>query len=142
MKVVTLPEKILREKSHDVDLKNTSVFHDYLKELIATMYDYNGIGIAAVQVGDLKRIVIIDTDNGPMPLLNPLIVRFSREEETNEEGCLSVPGKFGNVRRAKKVTVAAFDAKGKKVKFTASGLFARVVQHELIIPMAFSILID
>ena len=84
MKVVTLPEKILREKSHDVDLKNTSVFHDYLKELIATMYDYNGIGIAAVQVGDLKRIVIIDTDNGPMPLLNPLIVRFSREEETNE----------------------------------------------------------
>jgi len=94
------------------------------------MYESNGVGLAAPQVGVLKRIVVIDVGEGPIVLINPQIIESSGEQ-TGEEGCLSVPGKFGIVTRPDRVKVRAFDENMNEFEMEGEGLLARAFCHEL-----------
>ena len=103
---------------------------DLLDNMAETMYEANGIGIAAPQVGEAVRMVVIDIGDGLIELVNPKIT-FREGSETDSEGCLSVPGIFGEVERASKVKVEFLDRRGKRKHITAKGLLARCIQHEL-----------
>ena len=101
-----------------------------IDDMFETMYDQSGVGLAAPQVGVLKRIVVIDVGEGPIVLINPQIIESSGEQ-TGEEGCLSVPGKFGIVTRPDRVKVRAFDENMNEFEMEGEGLLARAFCHEL-----------
>ena len=101
-----------------------------LDDMADTMYEADGVGLAAPQVGVLKRVVVIDVGDGLVELVNPEIIA-SEGEQGGSEGCLSVPGKRGYVVRPERVTVKAQDRKGKPFELKAEGLFARAICHEL-----------
>jgi peptide deformylase len=100
--------------------------------MLATMYDAPGIGLAAPQVGIAKRIIVVHVgeDDGPYAIINPVLTDFEGEAVATE-GCLSIPGKIGDVTRAEKCTVTGLDRKGKKFRLEAEGLLARCFQHEV-----------
>lgn len=128
-KVVEVGDPILNKKCRPIEK-----FDDRLASLIddmyETMYASNGVGLAAPQVGMLKRVVVIDVGDGPMELVNPEIV-MTEGEQRESEGCLSVPGKYGVCIRPAKVQVKAQDRSGKWQVFTGDGLKARCFCHEL-----------
>ncbi|MBQ1315997.1 MAG: peptide deformylase [Lachnospiraceae bacterium] len=100
-----------------------------IDDMLETMYEENGVGLAAPQVGVLKRIVVMDVGEGPIVMVNPRIT--AREgEQTGDEGCLSVPGKVACVTRPEKVTAEALDREGKPFVITGEGLLARCICHE------------
>lgn len=99
-------------------------------DMLETMYNANGVGLAAPQVGVLRRIVVIDVGEGPYVLVNPEIVE-SDGEQTGQEGCLSVPDVYGIVTRPMHVKARAFDKDMKPYEIEAEGLFARAICHEL-----------
>ena len=99
-------------------------------DMLDTMYEKMGVGLAAPQVGILKQIVVIDVGEGPIVLINPEIIETSGEQ-TGEEGCLSVPGKSGVVTRPNYVKAVAFDEDMKEYEIEAEGLMARAICHEL-----------
>lgn len=101
-----------------------------IDDMFDTMYDAMGVGLAAPQVGVLKRIVTIDVGEGPILLINPEIMETSGEQ-TGEEGCLSVPGKSGVVTRPNYVKVRAFDEDMKEIVLEGEGLLARAFCHEI-----------
>ena len=101
-----------------------------IEDMIDTMYDAMGVGLAAPQVGVLKRLVVIDVGEGPMVLINPEIVETSGEQ-TGDEGCLSVPGKAGQVTRPNYVKVKALDENMEEVIYEGEGLLARAFCHEI-----------
>ncbi|SDG72801.1 peptide deformylase [Selenomonas sp. WCT3] len=103
-----------------------------LDDMAETMYESNGVGIAAPQVGRAIRLVVIDCqdEHGLLELINPVIT-FREGTETDTEGCLSVPDIYGEVERAAKVKVEFLNRRGKKQRVTATGLLARCIQHEL-----------
>ncbi|MCR5726854.1 MAG: peptide deformylase [Lachnospiraceae bacterium] len=104
-----------------------------IEDMLETMYHANGVGLAAVQAGVLKRVVVIDVSeegNSPIILINPEIIDKSGSQ-TGDEGCLSVPGKSGVVTRAMKVKVKAFDENMKVFELEGEGLLARAIQHEV-----------
>ena len=101
-----------------------------LRDMADTMYDAEGVGLAAPQVGILRRVVVIDVGDGLVELVNPEIIA-SEGEQGGSEGCLSIPGKRGYVVRPERVTVKAQDRKGKPFELKAEGLFARAICHEL-----------
>lgn len=101
-----------------------------IDDMFDTMYDAMGVGLAAPQVGVLKRIVTIDVGEGPILLINPEIIETSGEQ-TGEEGCLSVPGKSGVVTRPNYVKVRAFDGDMKEIVLEGEGLLARAFCHEI-----------
>lgn len=104
-----------------------------IKDMLETMYDAQGVGLAAPQVGVLKRICVIDiTEEGdsPIVLINPEIVS-AEGEQTDEEGCLSVPGKSGKVTRPMKIKVVAFNEDMEKIEIEGEGLLARAFAHEI-----------
>lgn len=125
-------DEILRKKSREIE-----VIDDRIKELTEDMFDtmhkYDGLGLAGVQVGILKRIIVIDLydDVSKFCLINPEIVEKSKETVELEEGCLSYPNQFGKVVRSAKVKVKALDLNGKKVTLEAEGLLAQALQHEI-----------
>ena len=125
-------DEILRKKSREIE-----VIDDRIKELaedmFETMHKYDGLGLAGVQVGILKRIIVIDLydDVSKFCLINPEIVEKSEETVELEEGCLSYPNQFGKVVRSAKVKVKALDLNGKKVTLEAEGLLAQALQHEI-----------
>ena len=99
--------------------------------MVETMRAADGVGLAAPQIGVLRRIVVIETpDEGLFELINPKIIAYSGEQES-EEGCLSVPGRWGVTRRPMHVTVRALNRKGETVDITGSGLLAKAFCHEL-----------
>lgn len=102
-----------------------------INDMKETMVQYNGIGLAANQVGVLKRVITVQFDQGPTPFINPRIVKWSKETETKDEGCLSFPNIYGKVERDLEVVVEALDLEMKKHKLTMRGLGARVFQHEI-----------
>ncbi|MDK2877661.1 MAG: peptide deformylase [Thermoanaerobacteraceae bacterium] len=122
-------DEILRKKARDV-----TVFDDNLKTLLEdmaeTMKDANGVGLAAPQVGILKKVVVIDVGNGLIELINPEIV-FEEGEVVEVEGCLSIPGVNGEVVRPQKVKVKALDRNGKKIEIEGEDLLARALCHEI-----------
>lgn len=107
----------------------TPKIHTLIDDMFDTMYETNGVGLAAPQVGILKRIVVIDTDGQPWVLINPKITETSGEQ-TGEEGCLSIPGKSGLVTRPEFVTVEALDENMDPFTLNADGLLARAICHE------------
>ena len=105
-----------------------------IQDMLATMYDANGIGLAATQVDVHERVVVIDTSeerNQPLVLVNPEITWASAEKQVGDEGCLSVPGIYDGVERSSAVTVRALDAEGKVRDVQAEGLLAVCIQHEM-----------
>lgn len=127
--IVTIGEDVLYKKSRTVE-----VFDDrlatLLDDMIETMYAANGVGLAAVQIGILKRAVVVDTGEGVYELINPEIVSIDGVQE-GYEGCLSVPGRRGWVERPMSVTVKAQDRTGKEHTYSVSGFTARAFCHEI-----------
>ena len=128
-KIVKLGDEALRKvckKQEKFDLRLWLL----LKDMADTMYKAEGVGLAAPQVGILRRVVVIDVGDGLIELINPEIIE-SEGEEIGVEGCLSVPGRRGTVKRPTKVVVRALDKKGREIELTAEGFLARAVCHEL-----------
>jgi peptide deformylase len=122
-------ESELREKSQTVK-KITPNISKLIKNMAETMYDANGVGLAAPQIGVLKRVIVIDTGEGLIALINPEIIEASGEQ-TDAEGCLSFPGIVGEVTRASKVKVKGLTPEGEEVVLEGEGLLARAFQHEI-----------
>lgn len=126
----TVPDEILTKKCRKV-----TEFDQRLWTLLDDMYDTmkqgNGVGLAGPQVGVLRRVVVIDIGEGKIELVNPKIIARSKETETTEEGCLSLPGAAGLVQRPKSVTVCAQDRHGNPIQLAGQGLLARAFCHEL-----------
>ena len=133
MIVLTDPNPELRVRS--VEVSSSDVVSDRLKamfvELKKTMKEENGCGIAAPQVGIHERVIIVDDGSGPKAYVNPEIVSKSFATFLFEEGCLSVPGVWGMVKRHKSVKVTAIGEDGKPVKISGKGLLAVIFQHEI-----------
>ncbi|MBQ2902360.1 MAG: peptide deformylase [Agathobacter sp.] len=108
----------------------TPRLQDLIDDMIETMYEANGVGLAAPQVGILKRIVVIDVGEGPIVMVNPRIVAKDGEQ-TGDEGCLSVPGKAGCVTRPNYVMARFFDEEMNECEVEGEGLLARAICHEL-----------
>lgn len=128
--IVTLPTQSLREESKRVDPKGQEV-RGMLKDLKKAMHEYQGVGIASCQVGINRRIFMISTENGVETFCNGKITGASLELVDDEEGCLSVPGVYGNVKRHAWVDFEYDDIKGRHKKIRATDFFARVIQHEV-----------
>jgi peptide deformylase len=123
-------DPILRQKAQPVEAITPEI-RKTLTDMLETMYYQVGIGLAAPQVGVSLRIILVDDGpRGPRALLNPAIVD-QRGSVRGEEGCLSIPGFFGEVERSEWVRVEAMDAEGRPLSFEAKGLQSRVIQHEL-----------
>ena len=122
-------DSVLTKKSRTVD-KMTPRIGELITDMLDTMYDAMGVGLAAPQVGILKRIVVIDVDEGPIVLINPEILETSGEQ-TGDEGCLSVPGMAGQVTRPNYVKVKALDVNMDEQIYEGEGLLARAFCHEI-----------
>lgn len=131
--ITTVPNTILRLKTQDVDAAEilSPTFQKLIADMVETMHAAEGIGLAAVQVGIAKRVCVVTTADGVSAFINPRITKHSFRKAVLEEGCLSIPGVFGTVRRPKRVIFAALDAKAQPVQVVAEGLFARIAQHEI-----------
>ena len=122
-------DEVLRKKCRKVD-KFDDKLHALLDDMAETMYDANGAGLAAPQVGILKRAVTIDVGEGLIELVNPEIIA-SEGKKVEVEGCLSVPGKAGMVERPEKVTVRAQNRSGETFEITGEGMLCKCLCHEL-----------
>jgi peptide deformylase len=130
MKISINKDPILRKKSKKLE-DVTEQDRNFIKKMFETMYEQNGIGLAAVQVGALKQIITIDIGQGKLCLINPMIVKKNGPFHVMEEGCLSLPDVTVKVPRQKNVTVKALDQSGLNITIDASDLMARVLQHEI-----------
>tara|TARA_Y100000816_G_scaffold283383_1_gene260203 strand:- start:1659 stop:2174 length:516 start_codon:yes stop_codon:yes gene_type:complete len=133
-KIITEPDKILRQVSSPV--KSVGDYErKIMDDMLETMYDANGIGLAAIQIGIPKRIIVIDLkiENKKCPLyfINPVINNKDNLKATYEEGCLSVPNQFAEIDRPKKCDVEYLDYEGEKKILKAEGLLATCIQHEM-----------
>ena len=124
-------DEILKKKSREVEVIDDKI-QNLIDDMIETMHKYNGVGLAAVQVGILKKVVVIDLydDKGPIVLINPVILKTKGEQEV-DEGCLSFPNEFAKVIRPAEVTAEYTDRKGKRIKVKAKELLAQAICHEV-----------
>ena len=131
--VLKNPHPSLRQKSMAVDLGNLKdqATQDFIDELMLTMKDERGIGIAAPQVGRHDRIIIVENQGASAVFVNPKIISKSWRKMDSEEGCLSVPDVWGMVRRHRAVAVRGFDRFGEPMEVKAEGLASCVFQHEI-----------
>ena len=129
-KIVTLEDPVLRKTSRKVEKFDKRLW-DLLDDKKDTLYSANGAGLAAVQVGILRRVVVIDVGDGLMELVNPEITERSDEKQEEVEGCLSIPGRYGVTERPEWVKVKAQNREGKWVVYKGEGLKARCFCHEL-----------
>ena len=128
--IVKYPDPVLRKKCEEVkeiteEIKNLSW------DIVETLEKNEGVGLAAPQVSELKRIIVVRTEKGPQVFINPKIIKKSRETIIDEEGCLSFPGLWLRIKRAKRVEIEALNENGEKISLKAEGLPARVLQHEI-----------
>ena len=133
--IFTEPNKILRQKSTKVTNVDEGV-KKLMDDMLLTMYAAPGIGLAAIQVGVPKRVIVIDLakdgeSKKPMFFVNPEIISTSNNKSSYEEGCLSVPGQFAEISRPDKCHVKYLDYNGKKKELKAEGLLATCIQHEM-----------
>ena len=134
-KILTEPNKILREQSLSVENVDKDT-QDLMDDMLETMYAAPGIGLAAIQVGIPKRIIVLDIghkegEKSPIFLVNPEIVEKSENFLTYEEGCLSVPGQFAEIDRPDKCYIKYLDYYGEKKEIKAEGMLATCIQHEM-----------
>lgn len=128
-KIRQLGDEILRKKCREVP-EITPKLKELIKDMYDTMYEAEGVGLAAPQVGILKRIVVIDVDGTPYTMVNPRILE-TRDAQTGGEGCLSVPGKAGDVTRPAYVRAEAWDENMERYEVEGEGYLARAICHEL-----------
>jgi len=130
LNVREIGDPVLRSKAKEIDEVNKKTL-TLIDNMFDTMYEEDGVGLAAPQVGILKRIAVVDIREGnKITLINPEII----EEEGKaimEEGCLSIPGETGDVIRAEKIKVRTLNKEGKEIEFEAEGFEARAIQHEI-----------
>lgn len=127
--VVKIPDPVLKRVAQEIKLSKKTDF--LIKEMMRVMRKAHGVGIAAPQLGISQRVIVIaPNDYKPTALINPKIIK-SEGEQIGEEGCLSIPGLYGDVKRANYVEVEAMDYKGRELVFELEGMPARVVQHEI-----------
>jgi len=134
-KIITEPDIILRKKSVTLE-KVDDDLRNLMDDMLETMYAAPGIGLAGVQIGILKRLIVIDVSKdeekkSPLFLINPEIISKSSNTSVYEEGCLSLPGYFAEIERPAECQIEYIDYHGKKKKMKASGLLATCVQHEV-----------
>jgi len=134
-KILTEPDPILRKKCEPLEKVDTET-KKLMDDMLETMYAAPGIGLAAIQVGILKRLVVIDISKGeeekkPVFLINPQIIHRSEKTSIYEEGCLSLPGQFAEIERPAECTLKYIDYNGKEKELKADGLLATCVQHEV-----------
>ena len=123
-------DEILKKKSREVEQIDDRM-QELIDDMIETMHKYNGVGLAAVQVGILKRLLVIDLydDTGVIVMINPIIIKEKGEQEV-DEGCLSFPNKFAKVIRPKEVVAEYTNREGKRMKIKAKDLLAQAICHE------------
>jgi len=133
LKIVTHPNKILdsRAKKVDLSLITSPTMQSLVSDMAKTLLKVEGAGLAAPQVNKGLQLAVINTKDGVLTLFNPRLIKKSLSKEWGEEGCLSVPGIFGEVKRHKKVACEYYNRLGEKEIIEAEGLLARVIQHEL-----------
>lgn len=131
------PEPVLKQVAQPVDTVDDSI-RTLLDDMLDTMYNAHGIGLAANQVGVLKRVIVVDVEQEgnhepgkPIKMVNPELVEKSAELFTYQEGCLSFPQQYGDVDRPAKILVRYLDEHGKKQEMQAEGLLATCIQHEI-----------
>ena len=134
-KILIEPDPILRKKCEPLDKVDDGV-RNLMNDMLETMYAAPGIGLAAVQIGILKKLVVIDISKeeekkNPLFLINPEIVYKSNQTSVYEEGCLSLPGQFAEIERPSECTLNYIDYDGKKKELKAKGLLATCIQHEV-----------
>lgn len=129
LKIRKYPHPILRAKCKPVK-EVTKKIQKLIEDMIETMHKKEGIGLAAPQIGKALRVIVIDVGDGPIALANPKILE-RRGEDILEEGCLSLPGIYLDIKRAESVVVEGLDKDGKKIKIEASYLAGRALQHEI-----------
>ena len=134
-KILTEPDPFLRQKSTKVDEVNDEI-QILMNDMLDTMYNAPGIGLAAIQVGVPKRVIVIDLSRDdekktPLYFVNPEIITNSNNEATYEEGCLSVPGQYAEINRPDKCQVKYLDYYGKEQILKAEGLLATCIHHEI-----------
>jgi peptide deformylase len=134
-KILTEPDPFLRQKSEKVDIVDNNV-RSLLDDMLDTMYAAPGIGLAAIQIGVPKRVIVIDLSRkdekkNPLYFINPEIITNSNINASYEEGCLSVPGQFAEIDRPDKCKVKFLDYNGREQILEAEGLLATCIQHEI-----------
>tara|TARA_B110000438_G_C15721373_1_gene609987 strand:+ start:382 stop:903 length:522 start_codon:yes stop_codon:yes gene_type:complete len=134
-KIIIEPDPILRKKCDPLEKVDDDT-RKVLSEMLETMYDAPGIGLAAVQIGILKRLVVIDLSKdeekkNPLFLINPVITQRSKTTSIYEEGCLSLPGQFAEIERPSECFLEYIDYNGKEQELKADGLLATCIQHEV-----------
>lgn len=128
--IIKYPNKILRQKSKEIKEINDEI-KNLAQDMLDTHKQARGVGLAAPQIGILKRIIIVQFPDGPKVFLNPEIIKKSREAEVGEEGCLCFPGIYLRIKRSRKIEMKALDIDGKEIQLSAEGLRARIFQHEI-----------
>lgn len=124
-------DEILRKKSREVEIVDDKI-RELMEDMIETMHKYNGVGLAAPQVGILKRVIVIDLYDGnePLRLVNPKLLKTKGKQEV-EEGCLSFPNQYAKMVRPEEIVAEALNEKGEKIKIKAKGLLAQAICHEI-----------
>lgn len=131
--VLINPNPSLREKSRNVSVDeiHNPKFQQLIDDLIETMVIENGVGLAAPQIGVHQRLIIVETKDGPKAFINPEIVKSSLRMVSGEEGCLSIPGIFGLVKRHKHIKLKALDRRGNLLEMKVGGFDSVIFQHEI-----------
>ena len=134
-KLITVPDEILRKKSQNIEKINQEE-KKLINDLFETMYHHKGIGLAAIQVGIPKRIIVLDVQQKdeqkkPLCFINPVIKHLSKEKSKYEEGCLSIPNTFIEIERPKTCIVEYIDIEGKKKNMKCDDLLSTCIQHEI-----------
>ena len=133
-KILTEPDPFLRQISYKVDKVDDEI-RKLMDDMLDTMYEAPGIGLAAIQIGVPKRVIVIDLskeeEKKPLYFVNPEVIVKSKNNSTYEEGCLSVPGQFAEVDRPDKCHVSFLDYNGQPKELKAEGLLATCIQHEI-----------
>lgn len=130
LEIKKYPDPVLRKKAEKVE-KVTEDILELAQSLAETMQKEDGLGLAAPQVGQLKRMIVLMVNKEPKVFLNPVVVKKSKEKETAEEGCLSFPEVFLEIKRPKTVEVETTDVSGERMRISAKGLLACAFQHEI-----------
>ncbi len=133
-KILVIPDPILRKISEPISVVNSET-KKLMDDMLETMYAAPGIGLAAVQIGILKRVIVIDLSKdekkNPLFIVNPEIIFKSKELVSYEEGCLSIPNQFAEIKRPSSCKISFLDYNGEKKEMSAEGLLATCIQHEI-----------
>ena len=130
LQIVTYPNPVLRRKAETIEEIDDEI-RNLIDDMAEAMYQDDGVGLAATQVGISKRLIVIDAGEGFSVLINPELVEKSKEEESMEEGCLSLPEIRLPIKRANRIVVKGLNEKGEPVQYEKEGLMARVYLHEI-----------